>query len=71
MSVLPFPAARTAAVDQDGETVFLWGVPIFKGTQSNASRAAAALEELVRVGLLTPRGRLRAGLQASIAELGR
>lgn len=70
MSVHPFPAAtRVDAVDQDGGSVFLWGVPTFRGTASNAARAAEALQTLVDLGLLTPRGRLRAGLQASVEAL--
>jgi hypothetical protein len=72
VTVLPFRAAATSPVDQDGTTVLLWGVPLHRlGSETNAARAADALQTLVDLGLLTPRGRLRAGLQASVESLAR
>lgn len=68
---IPLPrAARVGAVDQQGATLLLWGVPLQRmASETNATRAAIALQTLVDLGLLTPRGRLYAGLQASVAPL--
>jgi hypothetical protein len=55
------------AVDQDGGRVILWGERLKTyACESNAARACAALEVLVDLGLLTPRGVVRAMLKASL-----